>query len=36
MHQGTLVFVQVMAYLPLNVFHRCVASHRGNFKVQGF
>jgi hypothetical protein len=36
MHQGMLVFAQVMAHLPLTTFRRCVAMHRGDFKVQGF
>ena len=36
MHQGMLVFAQVMTYLPLSTFRRCVAAHRGDHKVQGF
>ena len=36
MHQGMLVFAQVMAHLPLTTFRRCVASHRGDHKVQEF
>jgi hypothetical protein len=36
MYQGMLVFAQVMAYLPLSTFRRCVAAHRGDHKVQGF
>jgi hypothetical protein len=36
MHQGMLVFAQVMAYLPLSTFRRCVARHRGDHKVQEF
>jgi Transposase DDE domain/Domain of unknown function (DUF4372) len=36
MHQGMLVFAQVMAHLPLTTFRRCVAAHRGDFKVQEF
>jgi hypothetical protein len=36
MHQGMLVFAQVMTYLPLSSFRRCVAAHRGDHKVQGF
>ena len=36
MHQGMLVFAQVMAYLPLTTFRRCVAAHRGHYKVQEF
>ncbi len=36
MHQGKLVFSQVMAHLPLTTFGRCVAAHRGDHKVQDF
>jgi hypothetical protein len=36
MHQGMLVFAQVMAHLPLSTFRRCVAAHRGEHKVHGF
>ena len=36
MHQGMLVFAQVMAHLPLTTFRRCVAAHRGDFKAQEF
>jgi len=36
MHQGTLVFSQLMAHLPLSTFRRCVAAHRGEHKVQDF
>lgn len=36
MHQGKLVFSQIMAHLPLTTFRRCVASHRGDFKVKDF
>jgi hypothetical protein len=36
MHQSKLVFSQLMAHLPLNVFARCVAAHRGDHKVQDF
>jgi hypothetical protein len=36
MHQVTLVFAQVMAHLPLTTFRRCVATHRGDHKVQAF
>lgn len=36
MHQGKLVFSQLMAYLPLSTFRRCVAAYRGEHKVQGF
>ena len=36
MHQGMLVFAQVMAHLPLTTFRRCVEAHRGDYKVQEF
>ena len=36
MHQGMLVFAQVMAHVPLTTFRRCVATHRGDHKVQEF
>ena len=36
MHQGMLVFAQVMVHMPLTTFRRCVAAHRGDHKVQGF
>lgn len=36
MHQGKLVFSQIMTYLPLTTFRRCVAVHRGEHKVKDF
>jgi hypothetical protein len=36
MHQGKLVFSQLMAHLPLSTFRRCVAKHRGDHKVHDF
>jgi uncharacterized protein DUF4372/DDE family transposase len=36
MHTGKLVFAQVMEYLPLTTFRRCVARHRGEHKVKRF
>ena len=36
MNQGKLVFSQLMALLPLSTFRRCVARHRGDYKVQEF
>ena len=36
MHQGKLVFAQLMARLPRSTFRRCVAAHRGEHKVQDF
>ena len=36
MHQGKLVFSQIMMHLPLTTFRRCVATHRGDHKVKDF
>lgn len=36
MHQGKLVFAQIMTHLPLTTFRRCVAAHRGDYKVKDF
>ena len=36
MHQGKLVFSQLMAYLPMSTFRRCVAKYRGEHKVKDF
>ena len=36
MHEGKLVFAQLMLYLPLTTFRRCVADHRGEHKVKDF
>jgi Transposase DDE domain/Domain of unknown function (DUF4372) len=36
MNQGKLVFSQLMAWLPLSTFRRCVAAHRGDHKVKDF
>ena len=36
MHQGKLVFAQLMLYLPLSTFRRCVADHNGEYKVKDF
>ena len=36
MYQGKLVFSQLMAFLPLSTFARCVADHRGEHKVKDF
>jgi len=32
MHEGKLVFAQLMLYLPLTTFRRCVADNRGEHK----
>lgn len=36
MNKGKLVFAQLMAYLPLSTFRRCVDAHDGNHKVKDF
>ncbi len=36
MNQGKLVFSQLMAFLPLSTFRRCVATHQGDHKVHDF
>ena len=36
MHQGKLVFAQLMVYLPLSTFRRCVSDHNGEHKVKDF
>ena len=36
MHQGPLVFAQVMKHLPLTTFRRCVARYHGEHKVKTF
>ena len=36
MNQGKHVFSQLMTFLPLSTFRRCVAKHRGHHKVQDF
>jgi hypothetical protein len=36
MHQGKLVFAQIMAHLPLSTFRRCVARYDGEHKVKRF
>ena len=36
MHQGKLVFAQLMVYLSLSTFRRFVADHRGEHKVKDF
>lgn len=36
MHQGKLVFAQLMAHLPLSTFRRCVARYNGEHKVKRF
>jgi hypothetical protein len=36
MYSGQIVFSQIMHFLPLRAFHRCVARYRGEHKVQHF
>lgn len=36
MHQGRLVFAQVMQHAPLSTFHRCVAKYGGERRVGAF
>lgn len=36
MHSGRLVFSQVMDFLPIYEFHKCVRRYRGDYKVQSF
>jgi hypothetical protein len=36
MHQGQLVFAQLMRHLPLSTFRRCVAQYHGEHKVKSF
>ena len=36
MHQGQLVFAQLMSHLPLTTFRRCVARFSGEHKVKSF
>jgi Domain of unknown function (DUF4372)/Transposase DDE domain len=36
MHQGKLVFAQLMSHLPLTTFRRCVARHNAEHKVKEF
>ena len=36
MHTGRLVFAQLMDFLPLAEFRRCVARYQGEYKVRGF
>jgi hypothetical protein len=36
MYAGKLVFSQMMEFMPLPIFRRCVAKYRGNHKVRKF
>jgi len=36
MYSGPLVFTQIMNFMPLKTFQRCVAKYQGNFSVKHF
>ena len=36
MNQGKTVFSQLMSYLPMKSFDRCVNKYRGHYKVKSF
>lgn len=36
MNTGKAIFTQLMAFLPLHQFRRCVKRYRGNYKVKTF
>jgi len=36
MNTGKTVFSQIMSFLPLDEFRKCVQRYRGNFKVRQF
>jgi hypothetical protein len=36
MNTGKTIFSQIMNYLPLREFHKCVKRYRGHYKVQSF
>ena len=36
MYTGQIVFSQIMRFLPLRAFHRCVARYKGEHRVQKF
>ena len=36
MYTGTIVFSELMAYLPIKAFRKCVARYRGSHKVKNF
>ena len=36
MYEGKLVFAQLMDFLPLHTFRRCVSRYRGQYKVKRF
>lgn len=36
MYSGKIVFSQIMSYLPLKVFNRCVERYKGHYKIKSF
>ena len=36
MNTGKIVFSQIMDFLPLTIFRKCVERYRGNYKVKSF
>jgi len=36
MHQGTTIFSQIMRFLPIYEFHKCVSRYNGNYRVKSF
>jgi hypothetical protein len=36
MHEGRLIFAQIMDYLPREIFDDCVKRYRGNYNAKGF
>jgi hypothetical protein len=36
MYAGQLIFSQIMVFMPLQTFRRCVGKYRGNFKIKTF
>ena len=36
MYAGQLIFSQIMNFMPLQTFRRCVGKYRGNFKIKTF
>ena len=36
MYTGPLVFSQVMDFMPIKTFQRCVGRHQGDFSVKNF
>jgi len=36
MYSGTPVFTQLMEFMPLKTFQRCVERYRGNFGIKHF